>query len=91
MQKSSLDEAAEYCRHKLINTDSDLESKDNKSTNEKNVESEEENKSEIYHAAVYFLGVFTNTIQKIVGGITLGLAHIAHIINSVCLFTYFSF
>lgn len=46
MQKSALDEAAEFCRHKLINSDSDLESRDNKSTNEKSVESSEENKSE---------------------------------------------
>ncbi len=31
--------------------------------------------SSVCHAAVYLLGVFSNTIQGIVGGITLGLAH----------------
>lgn len=31
--------------------------------------------SSVSHAAVYFLGVFSNTIQGIEGGITLGLAH----------------
>jgi NADH-ubiquinone oxidoreductase chain 4 len=29
----------------------------------------------VSHAAVYFIGVFSNTIQGIVGGICLGLAH----------------
>jgi NADH-ubiquinone oxidoreductase chain 4 len=31
--------------------------------------------SSVSHAAVYFIGVFSNTIQGIVGGICLGLAH----------------
>jgi NADH-ubiquinone oxidoreductase chain 4 len=31
--------------------------------------------SSVSHAAVYFLGVFSNTIQGIEGGIVLGLAH----------------
>ena len=31
--------------------------------------------SSVSHAAVYFLGVFSNTLQGIEGGITLGLAH----------------
>jgi len=31
--------------------------------------------SSVSHAAVYFLGVFSNSIQGIEGGITLGLAH----------------
>ena len=31
--------------------------------------------SSVSHAAVYLLGVFSNTIQGIEGGITLGLAH----------------
>jgi len=31
--------------------------------------------SSVCHAAVYLIGVFSNTIQGIVGGITLGLAH----------------
>src|SRR5277367_1869232 len=31
--------------------------------------------SSVSHAAVYFMGVFSNTIQGIEGGITLGVAH----------------